>query len=439
MTDDGTWYLGVSTGTSFVTEVLTKWTPAANWVAIGIASFTGNGLPDIYGVNQGGQWWVGAFTPGGGFGQSQWLDWLPASGIQTVRTADFNGDSRDDLLIIGNTGQWWVGRSTGGGFEVNPWYNWAAGTRTDTLLLGNLTGNGAAGFWAFNTNGTHSLLQGLSVGNGFATTTLVTDEAPPWTPGEPWAPSSNEVLFNNLPTSLLKRMYFNNNTSYQDYMKYYHGMLHSWLLAAESLGLTDSEIPAYILVQLNAYFDMVAPELAGNYPGLTQEQYRLLMTMNLVQGYYFYTTTNYLGSSLVDLLRLPQGDCSEYAELFRQLAKLQGYDAKHLSWVTNYFSPTANTYVYSEHALVRVDGMVFDPLNNVAMQVDLANIVGVAPTNRLTYLLANHDVFGFYNWNLKPEVRQVYVEENQDPGVLPFYFYYDFEGMGQGYTTLGIY
>ena len=84
-------------------------------------------------------------------------------------------------------------------------------------------------------------------------------------------------------------------------------------------------------------------------------------------------------------------------------------------------------------------GMVFDPLNNVALQVDLANIVGVAPSDRLNYLLVNHFVYGFYNINLKPEVRQVYVEQNNDPGLLPYYYYYDFEGMGQGHTTLGIY
>ncbi len=437
--NDGTWWLGTSTGSSFQTNVLTKWVSAAHWLQIGVADFNGNGISDIYGVSTDGSWWVGGFSRTG-YHAGVWLHWLPFAGLQTVRIGDFNADGLQDIVAIDNAGQWWVGLNRHAAFKIVPWYQWAPGTRTDTLLLGDFTGSGATDFWAFNTDGTHTILQGLSTGGGFGTGTMNTDEAAPWTPGAPFAPSVNQVLFNNLSPTLLQKLYFNNALTYQDYALNYMGVLRGWLADTEVQALPDAAIPGYILAKLNALFPNVVNDLSTLYPGLTQEQYRLLMTMNLVQGYYEYTTTSYSGYDLVDLLRLTQGDCSESAELFRALALLQGVPSQHVSWVINYVSPEAGTEVQMLHAMVVADGMVFDPLENIAMQIDLNFLQkAVPPEDRLAYLLNNHLLYGFYNWNLKPEIRQVYVEQNNDPGILPSFYYYLLEGMGQGSSTVGVY
>jgi hypothetical protein len=133
-------------------------------------------------------------------------------------------------------------------------------------------------------------------------------------------------------------------------------------------------------------------------------------------------------------LQTDTSDCSEIAALTAALIKLQGINADHLSAMFDY--STRMGPAYAGHDIVYAAGMWVDAQINVAFAVDLSAIAAVPPEQRLSTLLDAGQVYGFYNWYLKPEVRQNQLDHGLDGGILAFYYYWYFAGIGQGNSTV---
>ena len=109
----GSWWTGISTGSSFITTLWAVWNPNATWVDVKVGDFNGDGKADITGrYLQGGSWWTGLST-GSSFTTSLWAEWNPSATWVDVQVGDFNGDGKADITgryLQGSS--WWTGIST---------------------------------------------------------------------------------------------------------------------------------------------------------------------------------------------------------------------------------------------------------------------------------------------------------------------------------------
>jgi hypothetical protein len=81
-----------STGTGFVNELWTNWSPAVTWLDVQVADFTGDGRADLAGrVASTGAWWAGV-SSGAAFVNQLWTTWSPAVTWVNIQSGDFNGD-----------------------------------------------------------------------------------------------------------------------------------------------------------------------------------------------------------------------------------------------------------------------------------------------------------------------------------------------------------
>jgi hypothetical protein len=123
----GTWWVGLSNGVSgFTTTPWSAWSPAVTWADAQVGDFNGDGKADIAArVVQDGSWWVGLST-GTGFTTSWWGGWSPVVTWADVRLGDLNGDGKADLIGRYKAGgQWWASVSTGSSFRNFLWGGWA--------------------------------------------------------------------------------------------------------------------------------------------------------------------------------------------------------------------------------------------------------------------------------------------------------------------------
>jgi subtilisin family serine protease len=145
----GAWWIGRSTGTSFVIE---RW--AINFGDRGrdtedvfVADFTGDGRADVaIHDRETGAWYIGTST-GTSFAVSAWaLDFGNRGVREEALVGDFTGDGRADVAIHDReTGDWWVGVSTGGAFTVQEWATHFGDRRgTERTYVADFTGDGRA-------------------------------------------------------------------------------------------------------------------------------------------------------------------------------------------------------------------------------------------------------------------------------------------------------
>jgi transglutaminase-like putative cysteine protease len=254
---------------------------------------------------------------------------------------------------------------------------------------------------------------------------------PPFLPGAPWSLTSNRAFVTAQPIGMLQAMYFNTPASYATYLDYFQGTLHHWVLEAEHAKISSNTgLVRYLGNQENAFFGQVNGVLASLYPGQTAQTYRLLMAMNLADGYYVYASTPGSGRSVYQQLQLRTGDCTEIANLLSILVRAQGIPAQELAQSYNYATPTGP--FVSSHVVVYAGGLWLDAEINIAFKASLSQLHQTPPAQRLENLLADQQVFGFYNWYLQPQVRASELAHGLDGGILAFYYQYYFQGIGSG-------
>lgn len=127
---DGSWWVGLNTGASFVTGARwAQWSPASLWGEILVGDFNGDSQEDIAGLDVTGGWWVGLSDAAGTFVTGlRWGFWSPPSSWAKFLVTDFNLDGQDDILGFGFNGTWWAGISndSNSAFSTGaPWAYWA--------------------------------------------------------------------------------------------------------------------------------------------------------------------------------------------------------------------------------------------------------------------------------------------------------------------------
>jgi len=181
VTSGGGWWAGMSIGSTFVTQFMANWNPAANWQTVLSGDFNNDGLMDVAGRTASGDWWVGLNNKGSTFNWSLWGHWNPAVTWTDVQVGDFNNDGKAD--IIGRwlqAGQWWVAQSTGSTFVNSLRATWSPAVTWVDVSVADFNGDHQADI-------TGRVLQngqwwtGISNGATFSTSLWTT-----WSPAVTW-------------------------------------------------------------------------------------------------------------------------------------------------------------------------------------------------------------------------------------------------------------
>jgi hypothetical protein len=120
------------------------WDDSVAWPFVRAADFNGDGLTDLVGLDEDGEWWVSLNTGDGSFTNEPWADWDPALGWRDLQVADFNNDGAADIAGRDRTGVWQVGLagSDDHRFDLTPWVTWEAGVAWRDVRVGDFTGDG---------------------------------------------------------------------------------------------------------------------------------------------------------------------------------------------------------------------------------------------------------------------------------------------------------
>ncbi|TVS20962.1 MAG: hypothetical protein EA424_01310, partial [Planctomycetaceae bacterium] len=141
--EDGTWWVGESTGSQFVSSPWGGWPAIVDWQDVVVGDFTGDGQgrADIAGRKD-GVWWVARSTEDG-LVNEQWTSWSTAVDRGDVMVADVNGDGKDDILGRDqSTGHWWVALSDGSTFTNQRWGRWGTSVDWVDVMVADVTDNG---------------------------------------------------------------------------------------------------------------------------------------------------------------------------------------------------------------------------------------------------------------------------------------------------------
>ncbi|HEY3351640.1 MAG TPA: FG-GAP-like repeat-containing protein [Polyangia bacterium] len=191
------WYVGLSTGSSFV---FSSWYSNPAWAGVirpgntatrtFVGDFNGDGKTDFlftYGDGGNALWYVGLST-GSSFVFSSWYSnpgWAGVIGASATTTqtfvGDFNGDGKTDFLFTYGddvNAIWYVGLSTGSAFAYTSWYSnpaWAGvirpGNTATRTFVGDFNGDGKTDFlFTFGDGGNALWYVGLSTGSAFVFT-----------------------------------------------------------------------------------------------------------------------------------------------------------------------------------------------------------------------------------------------------------------------------
>ena len=268
-------------------------------------------------------------------------------------------------------------------------------------------------------------------------------ELPPYRHDAPWCyKSAGRKYIDHLPRTLLQSLFFNTRERFEAFANRYKGQLKLWLAEGKEEDLSGEAFKSFLLARLNENVKSNRSHLQKTRGGLSEEQYRILNTMNLVHGNYVFAGVNHPHDDIMWLLGTPLGDCNEYADLLTALLRVQKVEANSVSYHFSFiarswggkvtFSPKFD----ASHCVVHAGGMLVDATVNIAfdLQGDF-DMKDVPRQQRLTRLIETNRVYGFYNWLLKPDVREEVLAGDTDGGILAFYYYYYLYGVGTEEST----
>jgi hypothetical protein len=165
--DTGTWLVGLSDGTKFVSTAWGAWSATATWINVLVGDFNGDGLDDLAGRNSLNTWIVslaGAST----FTTSVWGAWSSSVTWADVNVGDFNRDGRSDILGRASTGSWVAGLSSGTMFIGDAFGAWSTTAGFTDVMVGDFNGDGFTDVVGRSAKG--RVVVGLSDGDKFVST-----------------------------------------------------------------------------------------------------------------------------------------------------------------------------------------------------------------------------------------------------------------------------
>jgi hypothetical protein len=179
-TDNGQWWVSLSTGSGFSNYLWTTWNEAAGWQHVIAGDFTGDGKTDIAGMTSSGQWWVAAST-GSSFVNSLWTIWSPNVTWVDVKAGNFSPGKMAGITgrILQN-GQWWTALSTGSSFNTTLWATWNPNATWVDVQAADFSGDGLTDIAGRFLQG-GQWFTGVSTGSSFVTSLWTT-----WSPNVNW-------------------------------------------------------------------------------------------------------------------------------------------------------------------------------------------------------------------------------------------------------------
>ncbi len=260
-------------------------------------------------------------------------------------------------------------------------------------------------------------------------------EMPPFRHDAPWHPTlASRLHLDNVPRHLHEGVYFNSREAFIEFAARYKDKLRTWVNVAVERKYKSESLARFFRNMLFRDLSENLEYLAERYPGLTEKQYIVLNIMNLVHGNYKFGTVVANPNDPLDFIRNELADCSELSNLMAILLELQGIRSKSVGYVWNfpscsYDGKTILGPFFSSHRLVWAENIIVDAETNLAFHIGKDYLMAsLAPRDRLMWLLDNNRVYGFYNWFIKPDVREEQLARNQDGGLIAFYYYYYFYG-----------
>ena len=222
-TSNGLWLLNSSNGSEFTQSTFAVWSTAVEWDAVLEGDFNGDGLMDVAGRTDIGQWWTSINQGDGTAAAPQFMIyWKPSLNIVEYVSGDFNGDGHTDVAGLSSSGVWWAGlaKTDSVGFTNSRMGAWASSLSFTSIQTGDFDADGRTdiagltstgkwiglvgkagggwetknlGFWSPNLNFTDAIVSGDFNGDG------KTDIAGRTAAGQWWAAMANagSVGFSN--------------------------------------------------------------------------------------------------------------------------------------------------------------------------------------------------------------------------------------------------
>lgn len=431
VSSNGTSLVLLSSGTIFAQEVWATGIGTLRPGTIRVGDFNNDAKADVAALDPQGNWLVGVST-GSNFATASWGGGWNQSWAR-VLVGDFNGDQKDDLALLATNGNWWLATSAGQAFVMGLRARWSVPSAFYSIKHGDFDGDGRTDLAGQSLNG-NWYVNASPAGEVRTGQWLYSykGEYPPFLSDAARIPGiATGQFMSSVPSATHRRLFFNNSDTFQEFVYDYRGVLRRWYTSALFQGIVQlDDFEAYLRDKLDSHFELVRDLLADRYPGLSETDYRLLMAMNLVHGHFQYGTAYTDHLNVFQLTARTTGDCTEYAELLFELARLMGISAKVSSIGWDF--PTSLGRFISSHVMVFANGLWIDPEINLAFRVNLTTLRATSPANRLESILDSGKVYGFYNYLVYPVVRADQLSRGVDGGVIAYYYYYYLIGMYQG-------
>ncbi len=263
-------------------------------------------------------------------------------------------------------------------------------------------------------------------------------EVPPYLSHAPWLDQSGSRRhIDHLPREFHEALFFNSQATFEAFTSKYKDVYATWLGDIKRLRYPRKRAWEFVRDRLNKNFHRNVEFIRSTYAGLTPKQYKVLDVMNLVHGYFRFGTFNTRLGKQTAVQVNDLGDSSEIANLVSTLLTLWEIPHRIIGYAWRFESHAWKSTLalgdfFAGHQLVQAAGLIVDGETNMAFHVgDNYQLTGIAPERRLSELIAEHRIYGFYNWFLKPEVRAEQLKRGVDGGIIAFFYYYYLYGTDQ--------
>lgn len=173
-TSNGLWLLNSSDGTRFEQTTFAVWGVGVEWEAVLQGDFNGDGLMDVAGRTEVGQWWASINQGDGTAAVPQLMTyWKPSLGVVEYFSGDLNGDGRSDVFGRNADNVWWAGiaKEDSIGFTNTRIGAWSRNLSFTSVQTGDFDADGRTDIAGLSTTGQWIGLVGTA-GGGWETKTL---------------------------------------------------------------------------------------------------------------------------------------------------------------------------------------------------------------------------------------------------------------------------